>query len=884
MNRRDLFWAAAAGCSSLAVYVRTLAPGVVAELDTPMFQFIGRVLGVAHNPGYPLYVLLTFPIALLPVGSLPYRINLFSAVCGALAVALVFLVARRLGCGRLTSLAASLGLAFGQVFWSQSVIAEVYTLHAALVAGVLLGMLEWGRARRPAWFYAGVAALAAGLAHHTTIVALLPAVAAYAWLTDRAFVLRLRTLLTTGAILAAGLLPYGFIVVRSNQPGVYLESKATSVAQLPKVIFAGQFRERLFAFDWQAVLTDRLPAVVTGVLASELTLVGLALALVGAAVTWRRRRADALLLLIGAVPVLVFALNYSVVDTPVFLIPVLLVLWLLVAVGAEALASRARGRLAPRVAILSTALLLPAWLLAHNFEANDRSHDTASATYLNRLFDAFPARTALVYEDFLVDRLVMFKLLADDAARGRSIDLVDRGVDDIARRLDAGASVFAFAKWARRVRLDGLDVSFAPLPLSTLSLAEFTASVAGGSMVALAAPASLAAEFAASAGASFREIGGPDTPARAVQSSLVVVGVRGARSGAVVKADAIDLELDIARDGLIGDTGRTAPAEISIRAGATDVSIRQGSRDLVRTSEGAVLAIWRRDGRLTHVLVLQAVDGFRASLPVGPLSAYPVRRAVGQSIGVEWTDVTQAAGGGSVVVRVPAGQSMVLQVSDDGPLQPRVAEQLTEGAQVTATRAASQGLDQYRYTYWIDLRAPATAPASVLLALGGVPRRAVGRVVTAGPTASVAAIDYRGLLRTPDRLTEVLQMSRDEQSHLVGVGWSRVEADPGGAYRWMIALEARVLLPVAHNGARRVRLQVLREASEPTSIRVALNGTALPWQALRRGWHSYEWELPEGLVLPGQTEAAILVDALPAPAGDGLLKAVAIADIQLIAQ
>ena len=62
-----------------------------------MFQFIGRVLGVAHNPGYPLYVLLTYPIALLPIGSLPYRINLFSAVCGALAVALVFLVARRLG-------------------------------------------------------------------------------------------------------------------------------------------------------------------------------------------------------------------------------------------------------------------------------------------------------------------------------------------------------------------------------------------------------------------------------------------------------------------------------------------------------------------------------------------------------------------------------------------------------------------------------------------------------------------------------------------------------------------------------------------------------------------------------------------------------------------
>ena len=93
----------AVGACALAVYVWTLAPGVVAEADTPMFQFIGRVLGVAHNPGYPLYVLLTAPIAWLPVGSLPWRINLFSAVCGAIAVALVFLVSRRLGCRRAAS-------------------------------------------------------------------------------------------------------------------------------------------------------------------------------------------------------------------------------------------------------------------------------------------------------------------------------------------------------------------------------------------------------------------------------------------------------------------------------------------------------------------------------------------------------------------------------------------------------------------------------------------------------------------------------------------------------------------------------------------------------------------------------------------------------------
>jgi hypothetical protein len=66
--------------SPLLVYVRTLAPGLIALLDSPMFQFIGRVLGVPHNPGYPLYVMLTYPVALVPLGSLPHRIKLFSSV------------------------------------------------------------------------------------------------------------------------------------------------------------------------------------------------------------------------------------------------------------------------------------------------------------------------------------------------------------------------------------------------------------------------------------------------------------------------------------------------------------------------------------------------------------------------------------------------------------------------------------------------------------------------------------------------------------------------------------------------------------------------------------------------------------------------------------
>ena len=182
------------------------------------------------------------------------------------------------------------------------------------------------------------------------------------------------------------------------------------------------------------------------------------------------------------------------------------------------------------------------------------------------------------------------------------------------------------------------------------------------------------------------------------------------------------------------------------------------------------------------------------------------------------------------------------------------------------------------------MRSTGAEAASALLSFGGVPRRALGRLVTGGPAVSVAPVDYRGLLRSPDRASEILLMSRDEQSQLVGAGWSGVGTDAGGGFRWMTAPEARVLLPVARAGARRIRIQALREEGGPASIRLTLDGRALPWQPLQPGWQSYEWELPEGLVQAGPMEAAVIVDALAASANNEAPRAVAVADIRLIAR
>ncbi len=897
----DLAWAAAAAALAFAAYVRTLAPGLVADVDSAMFQFIGRVLGVAHNPGYPLYVLLTHPFSYLPVGTLAYRINLFSALMGAVTVAWVFLIARRLGCRRLVSLAVALGLAFGRIFWSQAVVAEVYTLHAAIVASVLLLLLVWEETRRPAAWFAAIALFAAGLGNHTTIVGFAPGIALFGLLVDRNFVLRARTLVLSSLILMAGLAQYAFVLVRSLQPDAYVESRATTLAGLADVMLAGQFRERLFAFGWRDVLFERMPSL-GSLLLDELTPVGLVLAAAGVVWLVRRRVADATLLLSGCALVFVFALNYSVIDTPVFLIPSVLVLWVAAGAGAERIILAAGAHRAVAAASSAAALALPLWLLAVNFSHNDRSGDVHAAIQFDRLFEALPDRSALVSEDFIVDRMVMYELLGRRAAGARHIELVPSDPDAVRSRLSRGFTVYGSRKAARALRHESIDVAFNALRLTAGPLDERLARLPEGAIVAVAVPARFARAFAGTGRASFLDVGGPGAIAP-VAANVAIVGVRGAPGGAVVRTSSLDVDVAIGAGSAIGDTSSNTSAAIRARAGGTQAAIWYAGREVLRTSDGVGVAIWNANGRLDQTAVLVPADDFRAPLHSASLPFFAVRgEAAEQSIGAAgWTDVHASVATGSTTVRIPRNATVVLYVADDRPLAPRAFEwsqrarvdvlpvegngRETLRAIAAEAGAAAIGIDRDAYVYRIEMETFASGTA-VTLAFGGVPLHAIARLISSRgeDRATAFAVDTRGLLHAPDSHTEVLLMGRDEQAQLTGHGWSAVEADEAGPYRRMIADESRVVLPTSRSRVRRLRLQARHHpGDDEAAIFVRLDGRELPSQPLREGWQTYEWELPDGTIHAGANEAAIVVLRGGAAAGErGRSTGPAVARLELI--
>src|SRR5262252_9296796 len=102
-NQRDtIFWALGLSILAALLYFLTAARDIVVG-DSPELTMAAVTLGVAHPPGYPLFTMLSHLFSFLPVGPVPFRVNLFSVVCNALAVGVVFLTGFQLSRSRLAA-------------------------------------------------------------------------------------------------------------------------------------------------------------------------------------------------------------------------------------------------------------------------------------------------------------------------------------------------------------------------------------------------------------------------------------------------------------------------------------------------------------------------------------------------------------------------------------------------------------------------------------------------------------------------------------------------------------------------------------------------------------------------------------------------------------
>ena len=130
--RREIPHMAAVFVAMLVLYALT-TPRLVTLEDDGLFISNLHFFGVAHPPGYPVHTLLgSIFYHLLPFGTPAFKGHFFSGFAGAAACAAIYAVIAMLVRGRVFAYLGGTAYGASDTFWSQAIIAEVYTLNAAL--------------------------------------------------------------------------------------------------------------------------------------------------------------------------------------------------------------------------------------------------------------------------------------------------------------------------------------------------------------------------------------------------------------------------------------------------------------------------------------------------------------------------------------------------------------------------------------------------------------------------------------------------------------------------------------------------------------------------------------------------------------------------------
>jgi hypothetical protein len=365
LTRADLIVGGAVGLIVFALYLRTIAPGVLVD-DSGEFQTMTRLLGHTHPTGYEVYTLLGRVFSTVPIGDFATRVTAFSSFMGGVAAALIYIISRLLRSPRAIAIVPAFAFAVAPTVWSQGIIAEVYAPAAAFAATVIVALLLWQRSDDGRWLM--VAGIAGGLSLgvHFSIGLYLPAIAAFVVLVvsgrdGRAFGADARRntwlpALGGAAIGIAGAIAVFVLIDVANPPAQYFDA-VVAPSHSAWELQSGQIDgvvERL-KFDWTARQFSGLMFTSEGLMGerwdafrsdvtTEISWPLLLAAFVGIAwLFWRNWRA-AIFMVIALAAQLVYAFNYDIGDMIyVFYIPSYMLLALLAGAGLTAVVAAVRA-------------------------------------------------------------------------------------------------------------------------------------------------------------------------------------------------------------------------------------------------------------------------------------------------------------------------------------------------------------------------------------------------------------------------------------------------------------------------------------------------------------------------------------------------------------
>src|SRR5437667_3032130 len=481
-SRAEFLCASVVFLAALLLYSWTLAP-TVTLVDSGELIVVAHGLGVAHPPGFPLWVLLAHFASLVPLGNVAMRVNFSSALFAAIASAMLTLVVAELmitasylttskrrkrgaqqskkaqdsGIGHLLVFAPALGagllMAFSRTLWFYATITEVYALNTLLILVIFFLMLPWRRRiiadRRDigAAMDAGhatsaitghdtflyIAALVFGLAlgvHHVTVALVLPALGIIVYRTEGLRFFTSRRLMYAALISAGALVAvYTYLPLAALRAPVINWGNPRSLQEIWWHVTGRQYR--VFLSFTPKIMGEQFVEFCRMAL-REFGLSWLplpqALAFAGLVNAFKKDRTTFWFLLFIVIANLAYDLSYEIAeDKDAYYLPVFISIAIAAGFGLRWLIQRAVSKSMPlgkRYLVATIIVLLaPAIAFMGNWPFNNRRHYFIAHDYVENLFSAIEPNGLLLTLDWQVESPMFY--VQEVEQRRRDVKIVD---------------------------------------------------------------------------------------------------------------------------------------------------------------------------------------------------------------------------------------------------------------------------------------------------------------------------------------------------------------------------------------------------------------------------------------------------------------------------
>jgi len=384
--------------TSLIILLLTVVPTIY-TLDSAELTVASKTLGIAHAPGYPLYLMAGHVFTWLPFGDVGYRVNLFSAVCLAATAPAVYALINHLIHDRAIACGTALIVVWSYYVWTNGIVAEVYAPQVFTLAASGWWLARMAEHRSGDTRSVIVAGLLVGIA-----IAMHPSSILFA--PGAAVIFLLRRVPWRQCVLAALIAAVVVSVTVLYLPIRYNANPALNMAGWYNVdgsfhrvnlqsahglwwMLRGQQFENFFFADGVLPTAQRARDVVSW-FASNYLGIGILLGVLGLGVLGTSRRGLLLAWLVCFVPFTFFYINYGAVDLETMLGPVYLVWSVVLAVGWQW-----ATEFSPRWAKVSSVVLLPVIFLIVNFPLIKPGSNTEIRERSEALFEQIPPDAAV---------------------------------------------------------------------------------------------------------------------------------------------------------------------------------------------------------------------------------------------------------------------------------------------------------------------------------------------------------------------------------------------------------------------------------------------------------------------------------------------------------